>query len=112
MRDNVGGRQARGEYLLGLGHRHIAHLTGPRQHGNMADRARGFLAVIAGTRRREWPVLLQRGNQLRRRLRTHAGNCSNAHPDITAVFAANDVMAFGAARAIWEAGKRIPEDSL
>ena len=32
------------------------------------------------------------------------------HPDVTAVFAASDMMAFGAIRALMEAGRRIPED--
>jgi DNA-binding LacI/PurR family transcriptional regulator len=32
------------------------------------------------------------------------------HPEVTAIFAANDVMAFGAVRAILERGLRIPED--
>ncbi|MEY2536680.1 MAG: Periplasmic binding protein and sugar binding domain of LacI family [Verrucomicrobiota bacterium] len=30
------------------------------------------------------------------------------HPQVTAIFAANDVMAFGAVRAILERGFRIP----
>src|SRR5262249_5018159 len=35
--DNEGGGALAGEYLLKLGHRRIAHLTGPRHHGNMTD---------------------------------------------------------------------------
>ena len=32
------------------------------------------------------------------------------HPQITAIFAGNDVMAFGATRAIYQSGRRIPDD--
>ncbi len=34
-----------------------------------------------------------------------------SHPDVTAVFAANDTMALGARAALREAGRRVPEDA-
>ena len=33
-----------------------------------------------------------------------------AHPEITAIFSISDVLAFGACRAIFDLGKKIPED--
>src|SRR5437899_3390062 len=41
--DNAAGGAMVAKYLLKLGHRKIGHITGPRQHGNMTERARGFL---------------------------------------------------------------------
>ena len=41
--DNEAGGVLAAEYLLKLGHRKIAHLTGPRHHGNMTERAQGFV---------------------------------------------------------------------
>ncbi len=106
--DNEGGGKLAAQYLLRLGHRHIAHVTGPRQHGNMTDRARGFVSVL---QEHSGPapavvhgeISFEGGYRLTQKL-------LDQYPLTTAIFAANDMMAFGAARAIWEAGKRIPGD--
>lgn len=106
--DNEAGGRLAAEYLLSLGHRRIAQLTGPRRHGNMTDRARGFNAVLQERGAAE-PVTLHGamsfagGWELTRALLERHSRC-------TSIFAANDMMAFGAARAIWEAGKRVPDD--
>src|ERR1039457_2278791 len=107
--DNEAGGALAAEYLLKLGHRKIAHLTGPRHHGNMTERAKGFVAALAAARKPVAPVVLygknnfQGGQELAQKLMA-------LHPDIAAVFAASDMMAFGAIRALLEAGRRIPQD--
>jgi LacI family transcriptional regulator len=107
--DNEAGGALAAQHLLDLGHTAIAHLTGPTQHGNLSDRTAGFLRVLQGARRRIDPVVLrgkfdyEGGTALTRKL-------LDEHPEITAIFAGNDVMAFGAARAILERGLRIPGD--
>ena len=107
--DNEGGGALVGQYLLRLGHRNIGHITGPRRHGNMTDRARGFLRTLQNSGLKAKPVILygensfQGGYELAIRLLSQK-------PRITALFAANDVMAFGAVRAILEAGLDIPRD--
>jgi LacI family transcriptional regulator len=96
-------------HLLDLGHRAIAHLTGPplihakrRQHGyREAMRARHAAVrdgwVIAGG------FLEREGYEaMERLLRTS--------PEVTAVFAVNDPAAIGAMKAAWEHGLRIPDD--
>lgn len=103
-----GGRQA-GEYLVGLGHRAIAHLTGHRGHGNFADRCRGFLEAVQATEGLASPLVV-RGEH------TFRGGCEMArklfsqHPEVSAVFAANDVIAFGVLQAAAEMGRSIPDD--
>ncbi len=105
--DNAAGGALAGQYLSSLGHRAIAHITGPRHHGNLTDRARGFAKALQSEGRE--PVVLhgensfQGGYHLTRQLLQH-------YPQTTAVFAANDIMAFGAARALHESGRRIPQD--
>jgi DNA-binding LacI/PurR family transcriptional regulator len=107
--DNEGGGVLAGEYLLKLGHRRIAHLTGPRHHGNLTARAKGFARALGGAPRPVEPVVIygrnnfNGGYEMGRQVLTE-------YPQITAVFAGNDAMAFGAIRAFTEAGRRIPDD--
>lgn len=107
--DNEAGGELAAKYLLGLGHRRIAHLTGPKQHGNLSGRARGFVRGLLSAKKPAEPVVLYGRNNF-------AGGCELAHkllegnPKITAIFAANDIMAFGVIRATLERGLRIPED--
>jgi DNA-binding LacI/PurR family transcriptional regulator len=107
--DNEGGGVLAGEYLLKLGHRQIAHLTGPRHHGNMTARAKGFARAMAAAPRPVEPLLLYGRNNFNGGYEMGRQVIEQA-PGVTAVFTANDTMAFGAMRAFAEAGRRIPED--
>ena len=107
--DNEAGGVMAAQYLLRLGHQNIAHLTGPRRHGSLTDRARGFLRVLKATNPPRKLTVLHGENSF-------LGGCALAHkllaqqPEVSAIFAANDLMAFGAIRAMLELGRRIPED--
>jgi LacI family transcriptional regulator len=107
--DNESGGALAAQYLLGLGHRKIAHLTGPRQHGNLSDRTRGFVRALQSAENPVQPIVrhgkfnFDGGTELTRKL-------LDEHPDVTAIFAANDVMAFGVVQAALDRGLRIPED--
>ena len=107
--DNEAGGALAARHLLGLGHRKIAHLTGPRQHGNLSDRARGFVRALQSAEHPVQPTVLHGkfnfdgGAELARKL-------LDQHPEVTAIFAANDVMAFGVIQAVLDRGLRIPED--
>ena len=107
--DNEAGGAIAAEYLLRLGHRNIAHITGPKRHGNMTDRAKGFLRVVRAGRPAKKVVLIHGmnsfdgGYDMTRALLAE-------HPDVTAIFTANDVMAFGSIRACLDVGRRVPED--
>ncbi len=106
--DNTTGGFLAGAYLVELGHRHIVHLSGPQDYPNLRERARGFLKATAG-HSAVMPSFVH-GNQ------TFAGGYEMMRAtlqrdvSITAVFAGNDIIAFGAVRAIIEAGMRVPED--
>jgi LacI family transcriptional regulator len=101
--DNYRGGELAGNYLKSKGHSHIAHLTGPRGHGNLTDRARGFLHVVPDAIVLYGSQSFQGGFDLAGKLFAH-------HPGVTAVFAANDVMAFGVMRAAVLHGLRVPQE--
>ena len=107
--NNEEGGAMAARYLLDLGHRKIAHLTGPKQHGNLSDRTRGFVRTLQAAKNAIHPIVrygkfnFAGGAELTRKL-------LDAHPDVTAIFAANDVMAFGVVKAALERRLRIPED--
>lgn len=107
--DNFAGGQLAAEYLCGLGHRYIAQISGPRRHGNMTDRARGFLHAVRDKGLPCAPVTLHGENSFSG---GHAlmRQVMEEHPQVTAVFTGNDLMAFGAVRAVLEAGRRVPDD--
>lgn len=107
--DNETGGAMAARYLLNLGHRRVAHITGPRQHGNLSDRTRGFVRALESAGHAVDPLVLHGdfnfsgGTELTLKL---LEKC----PEVTAIFAGNDVMAFGAVRALLDRGLRIPED--
>lgn len=107
LADNYQGGFIAGRYLLERGHRAIAHLTGPREHGNLAERAKGFQKVLteAGA---SAPII--RCSHTTEGAYEAMKNLLSQKHHLTAVFAANDAMAFGAVRAVFESGRRVPDD--
>ena len=84
-------------------------LTGPEDQSRVAERKRGFLKAVE-TSPGKRPAVILHGDQ-----NFHGGYRMGLkliadHPEVTAVFTHNDVMAFGALRAFAEAGRRVPED--
>lgn len=104
--DNVDGGRLAGRFVAGrLGGRgRVAVLEGVPGHESGDARLRGFREAIAAT-----PgvavVSSQPADMERDRAFTVMQNVLQAHPDLQAVFAANDVMALGAVEAIAAAGR-------
>lgn len=107
--ENYEGGVMVGNYLLELGHRRMAFLSGPKRHGSFSERARGFQQALADSRRAAEPVILHDDQSFAGGYRM-ARELLAEREKITAVFAANDVIAYGLIRAAMEAGLRIPED--
>jgi DNA-binding LacI/PurR family transcriptional regulator len=94
-------------YLLGLGHRTVFHIAGPRDWDAAEKRRLGWRSALRSAGAPAPRVLYgdwsaRAGYRLGRRLA--------ARPDVTAIFAANDHMSMGVLRALAEAGRRVPDD--
>jgi LacI family transcriptional regulator len=106
--DNHNGAREMVAYLLRLGRRRIATITGPRNMIAGADRLEGYLEALRLRGMNADPNLITEGD-----FTEEGGYAAMQHllpqtPD--AVFAASDIMALGAMRALHEAGKRIPDE--
>jgi LacI family transcriptional regulator len=97
-------------YLLELGHCRIGFITGTMDLGCSRDRLAGYHAALNVCQVPIDPALIREGDfnqptgyQAAREL------LDLPHPP-TAIFASNDVMAFGVMEAVRDRGLRIPED--
>jgi DNA-binding LacI/PurR family transcriptional regulator len=75
----------------------------------MTERARGFVRTLEGARKPVKPIVLHGKNNFQGGMEL-AQRLLEQHPEVTAIFAASDMMAFGSIRALMEAGRRIPDD--
>ncbi|MCX7680628.1 MAG: LacI family transcriptional regulator [Anaerolineae bacterium] len=98
------------EYLIKLGHRRIGHITGSMDQGCARDRLEGYKAALADHGIPFDPELVQEGDFFQPAGYNGTRALLNLPDPPTAIFAANDVMAFGAMEAIRECNLRIPED--
>lgn len=94
-------------HLLDLGHRHVAHVAGPADWVEAAQRR-------AGWRRAHEERGLLPGPELTGDWSPESGHRAGLliaeDPGVTAVFAANDSMALGLLNALHERGRRVPDD--
>jgi ribose transport system substrate-binding protein len=106
--DNVGGGKAAGELIAKMlgGHGNVAELEGQPGTDAARDRSSGFRAAISGTPGIKL-VASQPANFDRTQGLNVMENMLQAHPDINAVFAANDEMALGAIKAIHSSKRKI-----
>jgi DNA-binding LacI/PurR family transcriptional regulator len=94
-------------YLLGLGHRTVFHIAGPRDWDAADKRLCGWRSALRAAGARTPRVLY--GDWSARA--GYLQGCKLAErSDVTAIFVANDQMAMGVLRALSEAGRRIPAD--
>ncbi|GAA2284280.1 LacI family transcriptional regulator [Streptomyces ruber] len=104
--DNRGGARDAVRHLVGLGRTRVAHITGPLDQTSAVDRLDGYRDVMEDAD----PRLVVEGDFTpaggERAVRQLLDRC----PDLDAVFAANDLSASGALRALRAAGRRVPED--
>ncbi len=108
--DNVHGATLAAQHLASLGYRHIATITGPLHAVSSIDRREGFLAGLRSFGLRCLPQHIVEGDFTELSGYHGMRQLLQTQPRPQAVFAANDVMAAGALRALRDAGLRAPQD--
>jgi DNA-binding LacI/PurR family transcriptional regulator len=105
--DQVAGARAATRHLLAAGHRTVWHISGPAQWYDAAGRIEGWRQALteAGA---EVPPLMPADWSAAAGY--SAGQMLARMPEVTAVFAANDHLALGLLRALYEKGRRVPGD--
>jgi LacI family transcriptional regulator len=98
------------EHLLGLGHRRIAFISGTAGTGQSAEREQGYVDALLAAGLAADPALMVSGA-----FSQTSGYAATEHllalaDPPTAIFAANDEMAFGALDAINSKGLKVPDN--
>lgn len=110
--DNFTGGHAMTAKLIELGHRRIAFITGPANLSSSHMRLQGYMAALVERGLPIAPPLILIGNfdqvSGERAAQTIASIPPDARP--TAIFAANDEMAFGVMLGLQQANVRVPDD--
>ena len=105
--DQVAGAGAATRLLLDLGHRTVSHIAGPEDWSSARRRIEGWRAVLESA---EVPVPPPQFGDWSVRSGYELGRLLAEDREVTAIFAANDEMALGVMRAMFEAGREVPRD--
>jgi LacI family transcriptional regulator len=108
--DSEGGAYDLTCYLIGLGHRRIAVLSGPRTASTSTQRVAGYKRAFADAGLKvDWRLVSYgKFHQDSGYQRTREILALSHRP--TALFAANNFIAIGVMKALYEAGLHVPED--
>jgi LacI family transcriptional regulator len=108
--DHRAGAQEAVKHLIELGHRDIAHISGPLSYKVSRDRQEGYLEALHEAGVAVPPEFILEGD-----FRVPSGaSCGRrlleARRRPTAIFAGNDLMAYGVMQAARDLGLQIPDD--
>lgn len=108
--DDVAGGIMATEYLIKLGHRRIAHITGPLKTRSALNRLKGYKLTLKKYEIEYRDELVGEGDfRIKGGYQVMKRFLKLAEPP-TAIFAANDLLALGAIQAIQKKKYHIPED--
>jgi LacI family transcriptional regulator len=108
--DNFEGARLAAHHLLMLGHRRIAFIAGDPRHPDAKERLRGYRAALQAAGLPFEQELVVPGQYTEDSGRMAVERLLDNREAFTAVFAANDQMAFGAALALHRRNLRVPDD--
>ncbi len=107
--DDIGGMRLAVEHLVGLGHRRIGHLAGPKDLSTGIRRRRGFEEAMRAAKL-EAGAIVTASAYSRDAGEAAAAELLDANPRLTAIAASNDLLALGAYRVLEARGLTCPRD--
>ncbi len=108
--DNIHGSYSATKYFILKGHQRIAHISGNMDYQVALDRLEGYKKALYEHRILFAEELIASGKFLWQDGYRAMKELLGYKPKCTAVFVANDTMAYGALQAIHEVGMKIPND--
>ncbi|MCX7265936.1 MAG: LacI family DNA-binding transcriptional regulator [Betaproteobacteria bacterium] len=108
--DNFTGGVLATEHLIKLGHRRIAFIKGDPLHPDATERFRGYKSALQAAGIAFDSRLVMSGDYQEITGVQATNHLLDSGQKFTAIFAANDQMAFGAALSLHQHSLRIPED--
>jgi len=108
--DNVEGGRLATQHLLDLGHRKIACITGNMKHSDAVDRLAGYRQALSLSGLDYDGSLVVPGDFSEASGLQAVHQLFDAGCHFSAIFAANDQMALGAALALHQKGLQVPKD--
>jgi LacI family transcriptional regulator len=108
--DNAGGAEAAVNYLIGLGHKKIAHITGDLLTQGASLRLEGYRRALKKNNIEFRQEYIFKTDYSRGQARQAAENLIKMAEPVSAVFVASDSMALEVMAVARESGKDIPRD--
>ncbi|MDB1125342.1 substrate-binding domain-containing protein [Vibrio algarum] len=108
--DNELGGYLATTHLIQKGHSTIAHICGPQRSLDARQRLSGYQRALKGAGISYESDLIGDGNFDQSRSFWQAQAIMKKRPDVTAMFVANDLCAFGAIQALHQMGLEVPKD--
>lgn len=108
--DNVQAAYMATRHLIELGHRRIAHISGRADHPDAVDRLRGYSLALENAGIDPLKELIVEGNFRRQSGVLAIDTLLSRGISFSAIFAANDQMAYGVRLGLYRRGIRVPED--
>jgi LacI family transcriptional regulator len=108
--DDFEGARLATHHLMSLGHRRIAFICGDLKHPDGKERLRGYRAALAAAGLADTPEMVLPGNFTEASGLAAVERLVDSREPFTAIFAANDQMAFGAGLGLHRRRLRVPDD--
>jgi LacI family transcriptional regulator len=107
---NVDGARMATRHLIDLGHRRIVHILGPREHADARERKEGYRRALKEAGIPYDPALVVQGDFSEAGGLKALSQLMESRVDFSAIFAANDQTAYGAALGLYRRNLRVPDD--